>query len=109
MTFEKGRSGNPAGRPPKSRSLTVILEKALAKSESGKSRKKLLAELITEFAVHASVTFNGRTLKAQSVREWFEAVKWIYSHIDGPAPMNVDLTTQGEPLIIIKRPDDADS
>ena len=28
MTFKPGQSGNPNGRPPKSRALTALLEKA---------------------------------------------------------------------------------
>ena len=51
-SFEKGKSGNPKGRPPKSRTLTAILESAGSKkvlqdyNESPDRTRRMVALLI---------------------------------------------------------------
>lgn len=98
MGLPKGRTNNPNGRPPKSRTLTAALESALSKpivvqSETASvkvSGHKLLAELVTELIVTGSATLpNGKTLEP-SPKDWIETVKWVYAHIDGPAKQEVE-------------------
>jgi len=92
--WKPGQSGNPAGRPPKGRALTAILEQAGGKTVEVKgpdgttkrvTGKKLLAELVWQVATTGSVTLpNGETKKVEDFDDWFAAVKFIYQHIDGP-------------------------
>ena len=102
--WKKGESGNPKGRPPKSRALTAILEKGGAKTveHNGKriSGKRLIAQLIWELAEKGKIELDGHEIKVSSVREWADIVKWIYSHIDGPPKGELDITTGGDKLTI---------
>lgn len=105
-SWKPGQSGNPNGRPPKSRALTAILETALNKTipgspqaESKVSRKRLLAEHIAEFVTTGRVTLpDNRVLEAESVTDWLTAVKWLYQHVDGPPRTELDVTSGGEQL-----------
>lgn len=94
MPFKKGEVANPKGRPPKGRALTELLTKAGNRD----NRKKLLAELVWTFATTGEVTVHGKTYKAEDIQDLLAAWKWIYQHIDGPAPSHVDVTSDGAPL-----------
>lgn len=98
----KGKTNNPNGRPPKARELTEILKRAGAKTlavqqynASGLkkvSRKRWLADQIWQCAATGKVTFvdeNGaeRTLEVENIDSWLVLIKWLYTHIDGPAPI----------------------
>lgn len=104
MTFRKGESGNPKGRPPKHRQLTAILEKAGNAKKvygDGVAPKKLLAELLWQAAATGTVTFPGDTDATKlDMQDWIGVVKFIYSHIDGPPKTEVDITSAGEQLFI---------
>lgn len=95
-SFQPGQSGNPNGRPPKGRALTELLTKAGSKGK----RNKLLAELVWRFATTGEVTLpGGKTYKAEDINDLLAAWKWIYQHIDGPAPTSVDVTSGGEKIV----------
>lgn len=100
--WKKGQSGNPKGRPPKSRALTAILEKGGSKTVEYKGKrisgKRLISQLIWELAETGQIELDGRTIKVGSVKEWADIVKWIYSHIDGPPKAELDITSAGEKL-----------
>lgn len=103
--WKPGQSGNPAGRPPKSRALTEILERAGSRSvemPDGKrvSGKQLVARLAWDLATTGQAEFpGGKQLVIEPV-DWLALVKWLYSHIDGPPKAEVDVTSGGEKLII---------
>ena len=100
MPFQKGQSGNPSGRPPKSRALTAILEKAGGRTleVDGKrvAGRRLVARYLWEAATTGTVTMvDGKALKL-SPRDWLDVVKWLYSQIDGPPKQEMDVTTDGK-------------
>lgn len=106
MPFEKGKSGNPNGRPLKKRTLTTILERAgNAKREvDGQpvAAKKLLGDLLWEAATTGKVTFPGTTEpKVLDQQEWVGVVKFIYQHIDGPPKAELDVTSGGESIMVV--------
>lgn len=99
MTFKPGESGNPAGRPPKSRALTEILEKTGSKTVEVQqadgtvkrvSGKRLLAQLVWEVAETGKVTLpDGKVKHIEDFNDWFGVVQFIYKHIDGPPPTKI--------------------
>jgi hypothetical protein len=104
-TWKKGQSGNPKGRPPKSRALTEILQRAAETTIEvpGQSKKRARQQLVAEHVWQALATGeikfpDGRTLQIQTVDEFMHLAKFVYSHIDGPPKMNLDVTTNGAPL-----------
>lgn len=104
--FPPGVSGNPAGRPPKERALTTILETAgnstLTTSE-GKhvARKRITAGLLWELASTGRATFPDGTVLEADPADWLAAVKWLYQHIDGPPKQAMELSGPDDgPLVI---------
>jgi hypothetical protein len=103
--YKPGESGNPNGRPLKSRALTAILQaagnKTVAKGEKRVARKRLLAELLWQAVTEAKIDLpNGTTMEVGGA-DWWTNVQFLYRQIDGPPQHNVDLTTQGEKIAIV--------
>ena len=102
MPFVKGQSGNPAGRPPKDRALTEILEKAgnktLIVGDKKVSRSKFLANAIWQAVTEKHIDMPDGTQMDVGPDDWWDAVQFIYKHIDGPPKQAVDLTSGGEKL-----------
>ena len=87
--FQPGQSGNPAGRPPKSRALSDTLEKALAKTvqtEDGNiSGKRLLAMLVAQAVTTGKVQFPGEeSASVLGVKDWIAFVQWAYQYLEPP-------------------------
>ena len=105
--WHTGESGNPKGRPPKSRALTAILETALSKSVEvpgrGKvARKRILAEMVAQAVTEGQVTLPTGEIKViADFNDWFSIVQFIYKHIDGPPRAELDITSGGQPLLIL--------
>lgn len=104
MTWKQGQSGNPAGRPPKHRALTELLEKAGNKmvviegEDKKKARKRLVAELVWQLVTEGKTKMPDGTELVLDPRDWINTVKWIYGHIDGAAKSEIDVTSGGEVL-----------
>ncbi len=93
--WEKGKSGNPSGRPKRGRALTEILALKAEKTwiVDGKEvpAKEIIAELVVGSLVTGKVSFvdpDERTLKVSSA-DWISMIKWFYQHVDGDAGKNV--------------------
>jgi len=100
-------SGNPNGRPERSRALTAILEAAgekkvkVGRKKTPQARKDLLAEMVWELVTDGKVTLpSGKVLKI-SPNDWLETWKFIYRQIDGPPVAGLDVTSQGEQINVI--------
>jgi hypothetical protein len=105
MTFKQGVSGNPNGRPIKSRALTAILEaggnKTIAVGDRRIARKRLIAQLLWQAVTEGSIKLpNGKTIEI-SPDDFLTIVQFLYKHIDGPPLQNIDLTTGGKSLDVV--------
>lgn len=107
-SFQPGQVANPYGRPPKNRALTEILERAGnrtleikgADGEDNKkvARKRLVADLAWQIITTGEATFPDGSVLHLEAKDWFDTVKWIYSHIDGPPKANLDITSNGNTI-----------
>lgn len=108
-SFKPGKSGNPKGRPPKSRAMTEILvaagKKKASDGDGGNiSRNKLLAEMIWKASIGGEVTFHAtnrefggsRTLQLK-LPEWIDFVKWLIEQMDGRLSISMKLEDESEP------------
>lgn len=99
MAWEKGKSGNAKGRPPKNRTLTAILEKAgNAKRVVGDkpvATKKLIADLLWEAAATGKVTEPDGTTVAVEMGDRLGIIRFLYQHIDGPPKSEVEVSGAG--------------
>ena len=104
MTFVKGSSGNPNGRPPNSRALTALLEAAgnTTVDVDGKklARKRIVAAGLWEGVTEGTITLPGGKVLQLEPGDYLALAKWLYSHIDGPPKAEIDVTSNGETLKI---------
>lgn len=74
--------------------MTTILETALSRTidtQGGRTaRKRVLAELMAEFVTTGKATMPDGTRLDASPKDWIETVKWVYTHIDGPAKQEIE-------------------
>ena len=91
MPTPKGRTNNPNGRPPKAKSLSTMLEKALARTRDVGDRrvsgKQIVTEMIDRALTTGRVRFPEDTEESiLSVKDWIDFVKWAYERVDGKPP-----------------------
>jgi hypothetical protein len=100
-SWSRGQSGNPAGRPPKNRALTAILERAGNKGIDGLdgkriTRKRLLADMLWQLATTGEAVFPNNQKLQIAAREWIDIVKLIYGQIDGPPKQTFEVNIKRE-------------
>lgn len=96
--FQRGQSGNPKGRPPKSRVLTEILEVAGRKKMPVAGgdiieQRKVVAALLWDVATNGEAILPNGDKLSFAPRDWLEVVKFIYTQIDGPVKAQPPLDT----------------
>ena len=87
MTFVKGQSGNPAGRPVGAKSFTTKVKEALEKIAEGK-------EYTYEEAFIKSI------LKKAIVDGDASTQRLIWNYLDGLPHQTMDMTSGGKPIYL---------
>lgn len=104
MTFTKGKTGNPNGRPPGKRAFTELLSSAgdevVVIGGEELTAKEVLARRVWHFVMTGEVELSGEVLKCDDVKEWATAVRWLYAQIDG-APRTFD--GAGDMVVEVRR------
>ncbi len=105
MSLPKGKTNNPAGRPPKSKALSELLRKDLNHTYQTITGQKIAAKrIITKRVIDALVTGKWQladgTFTFLSFQETAELIKWVFLRVDGQPPASVEVKTD-EPINLI--------
>jgi hypothetical protein len=104
--WKPGQSGNPKGRPKKERALTEILQRAgsamVALPDGTRtSSRSVLARALWDLATSGKAELpGGKVIGLGEDKDWLPVVKFIYSQIDGPPPAALDLTSNGQTVLL---------
>ena len=100
--WQAGQSGNPKGRAPSSRAISEILrlkgEEMVVVGGQALSAQEALAEAIWRFVLKGDVRLGKKHLQAESVVDWVQAVKWLYTYVDPPKTK----MTEAEPEVVVR-------
>lgn len=92
---KKGQpSNNPHGRPPKERSLTEQIKRALDVVQPGdtRTRKELMGELLAQGVATAMITFPDGRIAKLGIRDWIDLNFRVLAQVDGPPRQEIDHT-----------------
>lgn len=113
--WKKGESGNPKGRPPKSRALAQLLRSTGNRKLNGAdaTAKKIFAEHLWQGLTEGKIEFGeGRVVAIESVREYLAVADLLMRYTDGLPRAEVDVTSDGasvgvQLVEVVKSYDDA--
>lgn len=92
----------------KDRTWTKLLEASGSRAvkhprfEHTLTRRKLIAEMTLEAVTTGKIFFPDGTEIQIGSSEWLGMVRWLYTHIDGPAPTKVQLSSPPEESIRVE-------
>lgn len=83
MPFQKGQSGNPAGRPRNEQTITTVLRRLLAEKQDGTTGAEHVAATLLKMATDGDV----------------KAIAIVLERIDGKVTEPIDVTSKGKRLV----------
>jgi hypothetical protein len=97
-TWKLGDSGNKRGRPAKHYAMTEMLrmkgEEHVLVGGEVMSGREALAKAVWQFVVTGEVWLQGKKLEADTITEWLNAVKWLYTYVEPPKGNVADTETE---------------
>ena len=97
MTFQKGQSGNPKGRPPGKKALTTSLRSRVEKTGERQKLEQALFDLAYGHQVRETDS-KGRE-RIYTTSPDFRAIQYIYDRIDGKPLQAVEHSGEdGQPI-----------
>lgn len=78
-------------------------ETLLTVGDQAITAQEALSKAVWQFAVTGEVWLAGKKLKATTVSEWANVVKWLYSHIEPTSHKPVDEPDEHEVVIRVVR------
>ena len=87
--FQPGQSGNPAGRPPRSKALNEILRKysegEIELGDTKVQRKEALAQMAWALVLDGKTKYTSgrKVLRVEDVNDWMKIVEFLFNRIDG--------------------------
>ena len=99
-TWQKGKSGNPRGRPKKSRALTALLEKYGGKRlpDSTEVARTAFARHVWEGLTCGQIKFDDGRVIGLDASDYISLAKMVLTQIDGAPKEAIDITTDGNPV-----------
>lgn len=89
--FLPGHSGNPRGRPPKTRALSDLLAvqgELPIDTDSPMTHQAQLARNLWQMLTHGQIELSGFPVRL-SAKDWVETAKFVVEHIDGKHPGSI--------------------
>jgi phage terminase large subunit len=89
MPIRKGQ-----GKPPRGRALTEILRSELEHGSDTAALKTVMAQKVLHAMTMGVIEFpDGKKTRRVPLDadRWFQLVKFIYAHVDGPAPVDLNI------------------
>jgi len=99
--FQKGRSGNPRGRPKGSKNLATLLDEKVQVTEDGKRRRVTKRELVAKQLVNKSAAADLRAIK--QLTDIVEQVERRSGAAPAPPPPPADEEVIAEPRNWLER------
>ena len=100
--WKRGQSGNRRGRPPASRAISAMLrlkgEEMVVVGGQALPAQEALADAIWQFVLKGDVRLGEKHLQAESVGDWVQAVKWLYTYVDPPQAKG----SEDEPEVVVR-------
>ncbi len=107
-SWKKGMSGNPKGRPPKSRALSNLLASGARmqvvipadgeRPEMAVPAGDVLVQNLWEGVTTGKITFPDGRVMVLEASDMVAFSKMLMTQIDGPAPAALDVTSGGKPV-----------
>ncbi len=96
MKWQPGQTGNPNGRPKRGRALAEIIDAELSTKNGDVEVRRVIIQRAISALTTGYMEFPGKRSRKTKLtpRDWTDLFKYITTHLDGPAKMEI-ITSAG--------------